>query len=251
MSDRGGTQQVWVARRDQSELRPVTQLPEAAVNVGSWSPDGRSIAFDVTIAANTNIYVASVDGGPARRLTDGPAIEMDPEWSHDGRWILLRLERNRTVGDLEDVGGWPHASEADVGRRLRPSTSPRTASSSISSSCHAGAAWRAEAHSPESRPRAAPPRKSIQPSSREPGRLLATVSCFSPRGRTPTSMTSRTPWPRTDVAHQRVQQLGSLPFRIAPFFANRFLTVSPDGRWLLAPHMDRWDRDIFVLDNYR
>jgi len=42
-----------------------------------------------------------------------------------------------------------------------------------------------------------------------------------------------------------------LPFRIAPFFANRFLIVSPDGRWLLATHMDRWDRDIFVLDNYR
>jgi len=53
-----------------------------------------------------------------------------------------------------------------------------------------------------------------------------------------------------DIAHQRVKQLG-LPFRIAPFFANRFLIVSPDGRWLLATHMDRWDRDIFVLDNYR
>jgi hypothetical protein len=54
-----------------------------------------------------------------------------------------------------------------------------------------------------------------------------------------------------DLVHQRVRELGALPFRIAPVFVNRFLTVSRDGRWALAPHFERWERDIFVLDNYR
>jgi hypothetical protein len=30
-----------------------------------------------------------------------------------------------------------------------------------------------------------------------------------------------------------------------------FLTASRDGRWALAPHVDRWDRDILVVDNFR
>jgi dipeptidyl aminopeptidase/acylaminoacyl peptidase len=54
-----------------------------------------------------------------------------------------------------------------------------------------------------------------------------------------------------DIAEQHMQKLGSLPFRIAPFFANRFLTVSPDGRWVLAPTVDSWNRDILVVDNFR
>jgi hypothetical protein len=31
----------------------------------------------------------------------------------------------------------------------------------------------------------------------------------------------------------------------------RVLTVSPDGRWVVVSHMDHWERDIVVADNYR
>jgi hypothetical protein len=40
-------------------------------------------------------------------------------------------------------------------------------------------------------------------------------------------------------------------FRVGPFGINHFLTPSRDGRWALAPHVDRWDRDILVVDNFR
>ena len=88
---------MWVARRDQSALHRVTQLQDAIVNIGSWSPDGRSLVFDATIAGNTHIYVASVDTGALRRLTTGQATEMDPEWSGDGRWIYYASNESRTV----------------------------------------------------------------------------------------------------------------------------------------------------------
>ena len=250
MSDRGGTQQVWVARRDQSELRPVTQLPEAAVNVGSWSPDGRSIAFDVTIAANTNIYVASVDGGPARRLTDGPAIEMDPEWSHDGRWIYYASNETgrseiwkmsadgRTRLKLTSEGGFDPHESAD-GQFVYFVVVPRGSSLAGRStlariSTQGGAA------------------SQVYPTVVPGAWALAGDRVVFLAARPDANVNDEpNALAAYDVAHQRVQQLGLLPFRIAPFFANRFLTVSPDGRWLLAPHMDRWDRDIFVLDNYR
>ena len=45
VSNRGGSQQVWVAGRDGSALRSVTRLQDASVNVGGWSPDGRWVTY--------------------------------------------------------------------------------------------------------------------------------------------------------------------------------------------------------------
>jgi hypothetical protein len=45
--------------------------------------------------------------------------------------------------------------------------------------------------------------------------------------------------------------IGQLGFMIGPFGAPRFLAVSRDGRWALASHVDRWERDILVLDGFR
>ena len=40
-----------------------------------------------TIGDNTDVYVVRGDGESTRRLTEGKATEIDPEWSRDGRWI--------------------------------------------------------------------------------------------------------------------------------------------------------------------
>jgi Tol biopolymer transport system component len=98
VSDRSGNAQVWIARRDGSNLRKLTDLPNADVNVGSWSPDGHLIALDAMIAGNTDIYVVNLEGGPARRLTDSSALEIDPEWSRDGGWILYASSASGLVG---------------------------------------------------------------------------------------------------------------------------------------------------------
>ena len=50
---------------------------------------------------------------------------------------------------------------------------------------------------------------------------------------------------------RRIQRLGELPFSVARYGVSRTLTVSRDGRWALAAHIDRWDRDILVADNFR
>ena len=55
----------------------MTQLKDATVSFGSWSPDGRSLLFDATIGERTHIYVVPVNGGPAKRLTDGDASEIE------------------------------------------------------------------------------------------------------------------------------------------------------------------------------
>ena len=52
-------------------------------------------------------------------------------------------------------------------------------------------------------------------------------------------------------ADRRVHRLGVLPFQLARYGVRRLLTASGDGRWALAAHIDRWDRDILVADNFR
>ncbi len=68
---------------------------------GTWSPDGRRIAFVSDRNENGpclfhdclghagEIYVADADGGDERRLTENPESDAAPEWSPDGEWIVL------------------------------------------------------------------------------------------------------------------------------------------------------------------
>ena len=106
-SDRGGSQQVWVAQRDGSGLRSITELEDASVNVGAWSPDGASVLFDATVRGNTDLYVARADGGPSRRLTASAAAEFDGEWSRDGAWIYYVSEQSGSpfIRRMPSAGG--------------------------------------------------------------------------------------------------------------------------------------------------
>lgn len=61
---------------------------------GTWisldvSPDAASIVFELV----GDLYVMPIDGGPARRLTDGPAFDAQPRYSPDGRSILFVSDR--------------------------------------------------------------------------------------------------------------------------------------------------------------
>jgi TolB protein len=44
----------------------------------SWSPDGTKIAFDRTIAANSDIWVINEDGSGLVQLTTNPAADSSP-----------------------------------------------------------------------------------------------------------------------------------------------------------------------------
>ena len=77
VSDRDGTEQIYLANEDGSA---VTRLTPG--HWPTWSPDGQRLAFHRT----DGIYVINVDGSGLRYLTRG----WDPDWSPDGRSIVFR-----------------------------------------------------------------------------------------------------------------------------------------------------------------
>jgi TolB protein len=76
---------------------PAVPLGTGAGEAGgaAWSPDGSMIAYTAfhpdRREAGFDIFVANADGTEHRRLTDGPAFDITPFWSADGRTIYYHV----------------------------------------------------------------------------------------------------------------------------------------------------------------
>ena len=247
------TSKLWVANVDGSALRSVTELQDATVSLGSWSPDGRSLAFDATIGDKTHIYVVPVGGGPLKRVTDGTATEIDPEWSRDGRWIYYASNESgqSAIWKVPASGGARTQLSPELGFEPRESPDGRSIYF-IDRPRYFGLG-----------PVATLKRVSVDGGPAErvdvpvmPGAWDVTdagiVFVFVP-GLGGAVDFARAPdvLQVYDFADRRIRTLGTLAFRVGPFGSNRFLTVSRDGSWAVASHVDRWDRDILVVDGFR
>jgi Tol biopolymer transport system component len=250
VSDRSGTQQVWVAGRDGSGLRSVTTFTDSTINVASWSPDNEFVIVDANVAGNTDIYAVPVNGGTVRRMTQGPSAETDAEWSRDGRWIYYASNESgaTAIWKMPAGGGAPVRLTSEVGFEPHESPDGRT--------LYFVDARRTYGLGPVATLKQIPVdggTSSVVEARVMPGAWAVTDTGIVFVAGRPNQDVSHQPDVLAvyDFAERRVHQLGVLPFRVTPAGASRFLTVSRDGRWAVASHVDKWDRDVLVIDNFR
>ena len=75
---------------------------------GSYSPDGRKVAFESNRSGRTTVWVANVDGSSPSLLSHaGGTINGSPTWSPDGRWIAFdsRQDGNAELYVISADGG--------------------------------------------------------------------------------------------------------------------------------------------------
>jgi Tol biopolymer transport system component len=95
MSERTGTDEIWICDSDGSKTVQLTSFGGAAIYGPSWSPDSQKVALTVSQKGmKEDIYVVSASGGVPRRMTTDPAEDKWPYWSHDGKWIYFSSTRS-------------------------------------------------------------------------------------------------------------------------------------------------------------
>jgi hypothetical protein len=98
---------LWVVHPDGSGLTQLTNTPQLSEWRPRWSLDGSRITFMAQEArpadggaatpgqaeGDYDVYVINADGSGSIRLTDSPAMDVEPAWSPDGRTILFASDR--------------------------------------------------------------------------------------------------------------------------------------------------------------
>src|SRR6266436_459543 len=113
-------------------LRAQNQLPEAKKIMGvineesSWSPDGKTIAFDSSRPGKTSIFTWNVETREQKRLSEGNANDITPEWSPDGKQIAFVSDRtgHNEIYVMNVAGGDVRQVTNDKSDDIHPHWSP-------------------------------------------------------------------------------------------------------------------------------
>ena len=111
MSDRSGAMDIWVSERNGEN--PVQLTAVGTAGTPRWSPDGKTIAFDVGLGPDWRqpraIFLVNADGGVPRALVQDAFNNPVPSWSRDGAWIYFASDRSGAwqVWKIPATGGTP------------------------------------------------------------------------------------------------------------------------------------------------
>jgi Tol biopolymer transport system component len=241
VSDRSGTNEVWISNVDGSDPRPLTSFGGPWTGSPSWSPDGLRIALDAHASTESALYVVRVDGGVPERVATGVPDSTTPWWSSDGRRLYfcakaegqdqifaIRLDGG-AVTQLTHGGGIQPQQSAD-GRRIyyiRPTES-------------SGELCSVASNGEEERPVAGMPRLSTE-----------WQASWTVRPSGIYFVDSEPPQPGIgflDFATGRVRRVVSVPGTPAAWAG---LAVSLDERAVLLPQVDSVTSDIMLIQNFR
>jgi serine/threonine protein kinase/WD40 repeat protein len=105
-SQRSGSTDIWIARRDGAGLRRLTFLDGQNAGTPRWSPDGKWLAFDLRPpSSKPDIWVIRASGGEPRRVATNTGGADVPSWSQDGHWIYYHSRSDDNIWKRPWQGG--------------------------------------------------------------------------------------------------------------------------------------------------
>jgi eukaryotic-like serine/threonine-protein kinase len=96
----------WVTREGLEIGIDSTWEPQGTIGAAAISPDGRSLAVDLTQNGNSSIWIKQLPVGPFSRLTFGDTSNLRPAWTPDGRSLIY-------IGNVSAPGGMVMRRRAD------------------------------------------------------------------------------------------------------------------------------------------
>lgn len=234
-SFRTGQMRFWIVGRDGSGLRPFTSLNVVAGRSNAWSPDGTRIVFDwVGPDGNDDIYIGDVAGGEPVRLTTDPSVDYLASWSPDGQWIYYASDRSGStqIWKMPVSGGSPTRVTSGFGIEPYPSPDGQFI---YYVTCLPGGPC---------------PLKRVPvdggPETIVLDRVVVGAWSINTKGIYFLNREEGKDWLDVfdPVTSKRVR-LGSLPFSSNHC---RFMSVSPDGRFLIGNHVDRFEANLGLVE---
>ena len=248
-SHRSGTEEVWVADRDDRNARKLTSFNGRQGGTPTWSPDGQRIAYDLRDGARGNIYVISARGGAPRQIADHPADDLAPNWSRDGQWIYFASTRTgkQQVWKVSPEGSEPERVTQHGGGYAKESFDGRyiyyaRLDSALPKLCRVPAAGGEEVvvvpHMADWAFAIARAGIYFQPS--PPSAPLRPIPILSPFTR-----------PEYTIEFFSFATGSTTRVLTIPRHAGHGLDVSPDGRTLLWAQLDSYTEDLMLVENFK
>jgi serine/threonine protein kinase len=93
-SGRFGENGIWTIQTQGTLDAQLASSPQGTLAPGDWAPDGRSLVFFSTMdQGRWQLYRAATDTGRVTRLIVDSADDIFPTWSRDGKWIYFSSSR--------------------------------------------------------------------------------------------------------------------------------------------------------------
>lgn len=113
---------IWLLDRSSGVARRLTNASGVDARP-RWSPDGNRIAFVRDSGSDTSIVIAGLDGRTITQI-DTPAIDLDPAFTKDGRFLIYTSAREGGLNlwrrNLETGADEAVTTDARVARAARP-----------------------------------------------------------------------------------------------------------------------------------